>query len=40
VGFIEEHAREVFREGGLINAGVEMRIGSLLCESSCNQGQY
>jgi hypothetical protein len=38
--FIEEYAREVFREGRLINSGVEMRIGRLLGESSCNQGQY
>src|SRR6185295_643448 len=32
MSFIEEHAREVFCEGGLINSGIEMRIGNLLGE--------
>src|SRR6185503_12115299 len=27
MGFIEKYAREVFRERGLVNSGVEMRIG-------------
>ncbi len=39
MGFIEEYAREVFRESGLLNSGVEMRIGRLLGESSWNQGK-
>jgi hypothetical protein len=38
VGFVEEYARKVFREGRLINSGIEMRIGRLLGESGWSQG--